>query len=47
MARGLGFRTLEAEVLADNHQMLEVFAHSGLPRRERVSDGLVHVEMDL
>ena len=47
MARELGYRTFEAEVLADNRQMLEVFAHSGLPLRERVRDGLVHVEMDL
>ena len=47
IARGLGYRTLEAEVLPDNRAMLEVFAHSGLACRERVVDGLVHVEMDL
>lgn len=47
IARGLGYRTFEAEVLPDNRQMLDVFAHSGLTRRERVLDGLTHVEMDL
>jgi len=47
MARELGYRAFEAEVLAGNRQMLEVFAHSGLPLRERVRGGLVHVEMDL
>lgn len=47
IARGLGYRTLEAEVLLDNRQMLEVFAHSGLPTRERMVDGLMHVEMAL
>lgn len=47
IARGLGIRTLVAEVLGDNRPMLDVFAHSGLPLRERVEEGVVHVEMAL
>ena len=47
IARELGYRAFEAEVLPENRQMLEVFAHSGLTPRERLRDGLVHVEMDL
>jgi GNAT superfamily N-acetyltransferase len=47
IARALGYQTLEAEVLPDNQKMLEVFAHSGLALREKRSDGLVHVELDL
>jgi GNAT superfamily N-acetyltransferase len=47
VARALGYHTLEAEVLPDNQRMLDVFAHSGLTLRERRSEGLVHVEMDL
>lgn len=40
-----GFRTLEAEVLPENHRMLEVFADSGLPLRVRAEPGVVHVRM--
>lgn len=47
IARGLGIRTLTAEVLGDNKAMLAVFAHSGLPLTQRVVDGVIHVEMAL
>lgn len=47
IARKLGYGAFEAEVLPSNRQMLEVFAHSGLPRKQRMVDGLVHVEMEL
>jgi len=44
---GLGITQFEAEVLADNRQMLEVFEHSGLAVSERVREGLIHVELGL
>jgi GNAT superfamily N-acetyltransferase len=47
IARGLGYRVFEAEVMPDNRQMLEVFEHSGLPMREVVREGVVHVELGL
>ena len=47
IASALGYTTLEAEVLPDNRPMLTVFAHSGLPIREQVRDGIVHVELTL
>lgn len=47
IARSLGIRYLDAEVLPGNRQMIDVFAHSGLPLTEQVRDGLVHVEMRL
>lgn len=39
-----GLETLEAEVLASNSAMLEVFAATRLPLHRRVSAGEVHVE---
>jgi RimJ/RimL family protein N-acetyltransferase len=47
IARAVGVSTLEADVLPDNTQMLEVFQHSGLSMEERVRDGVVHVRLDL
>lgn len=46
-ARTAGLDRLEAWVMPDNRLMLEVFAHSGLPRHERLEDALVHVTMEL
>jgi GNAT superfamily N-acetyltransferase len=46
-ARGAGLQRLEAWVMLDNRPMLEVFAHSGLPRHERLREGLVHVTLEL
>jgi GNAT superfamily N-acetyltransferase len=47
MARRVGYRGFEAEVLPDNRLMLEVFEHSGLSLRERVVEGVMHVELEL
>jgi len=47
IARELGIRWFDAEVLPGNTQMLEVFQHSGLPMVERAQEGLVHVELAL
>lgn len=46
-ARAHGFRTLTALVLPENHHMLEVFRHSGLPCDVRAEGGLFAVRMDL
>jgi nucleotide-binding universal stress UspA family protein/GNAT superfamily N-acetyltransferase len=40
-----GFDTLVAEVMPENHRMLEVFADSGLPLHVRAEPGVVHVRM--
>lgn len=40
-----GFAALEAEVLPDNHRMLDVFADSGLPLRLRAEPGVIHVRV--
>jgi GNAT superfamily N-acetyltransferase len=47
IARELGYSAFEAEVLPDNRLMLEVFQHSGLPVRQLVKEGVVHVELAL
>jgi GNAT superfamily N-acetyltransferase len=39
-----GITALEAEVLASNHPMLDVF-HAHGPCRERRDDGVIHVEL--
>ena len=46
-ARASGIARLEAWVMPDNRPMLDVFAHSGLPRHDRLEDGLVHVVLAL
>jgi GNAT superfamily N-acetyltransferase len=43
IARTGGITELEADVLAGNHQMLEVFAHSGFKVRRRLDSGVVHL----
>jgi|SRR5579863_3524990 len=43
IARAGGIAELEAEVLADNHQMLEVFAHSGFTIRRPLEPGVVNL----
>jgi hypothetical protein len=43
-ARDRGLRTLVAEVLPENAQMLAVLREHG-PCRERLRDGVVHVEV--
>lgn len=47
IARGLGYRLFEAEVLPDNRAMLDVFEHSGMARTEAIQAGVVHVELVL
>jgi GNAT superfamily N-acetyltransferase len=43
IARAGGIAELEAEVLSDNHQMLEVFAHSGFKIRHPLEPGVVNL----
>jgi acetate---CoA ligase (ADP-forming) len=40
-----GFDTLVAEVLPENHRMLDVFSDCGVPVHVRAEPGLVHVRM--
>ena len=43
IARNSGITELDASVLADNHQMLEVFAHSGFKIRNPIEPGVVNL----
>ena len=43
IARNSGITELEAVVLSDNHQMLEVFAHSGFKIRHPLEPGVVNL----
>src|SRR5262249_27107309 len=43
IARGLGIREFEAEVLGENNQMLDVFASSGFTVRRSLAGGTFHV----
>lgn len=43
LARDAGFEELEADVLADNQKMLEVFDSSGLGLRQAQGEGVVHI----
>jgi GNAT superfamily N-acetyltransferase len=43
IANANGITEFEADVLADNVRMLEVFAHSGLKIRRRFESGVVHL----
>jgi GNAT superfamily N-acetyltransferase len=48
IARSNGLTKLTALVLADNNKMLNVFAHSGLPLRQKFCDqGLLEIELTL
>ena len=46
-ARVVGIRRLVAETLAENHHMLDMFAHSGLPITRSMARGVVTVKMAL
>ena len=47
MARAKGVSHFEAEVLSENKAMLTVFLRSGLPMKQSVSSGTVHVCLSL
>ena len=47
IARQKGVSEFEAEVLAGNKGMLTVFSRSGLPMKQSVSGGTVHVTLSL
>jgi GNAT superfamily N-acetyltransferase len=47
LAREAGLSQLEADVLAENQSMLNVFHRSGLPLKQRREGGLVHVTLAL
>lgn len=47
IGRALGIERFEADVLADNTQMMEVFEHSGLPVASTVRDRVWRVVMTL
>ena len=46
-ARAVGIRRLVAETLAENHHMLDMFAHAGLPLTRTLDRGVVTVTMTL
>jgi GNAT superfamily N-acetyltransferase len=47
IARSKGIARFKAEVLAGNRSMMEVFARSGLPLKERREDGVIVASMTL
>jgi RimJ/RimL family protein N-acetyltransferase len=47
IAREKGVSRFEAEVLPQNKAMLAVFAHSGLPMKQELADGAIHVTLSL
>ncbi|WP_041440143.1 GNAT family N-acetyltransferase [Syntrophobacter fumaroxidans] len=47
IAREQGVLRFEAEVLAENRAMLTVFAHSGLPMKTSLEEGVVYVSLSL
>jgi RimJ/RimL family protein N-acetyltransferase len=47
IAREKGVRQFVAEVLPQNKAMLAVFARSGLPMKQSLSEGIVHVTLTL
>jgi len=47
IARHNGIREFQADVLSDNHQMLEVFADSGFPIRRTSDSGVVHLSLPI
>ena len=46
-ARDVGIERFVADVLPDNHRMLHLFRHTGLPIRRRFDAGVVHLVLDL
>lgn len=47
LAREKGISLFEAEILAENQAMIAVFARSGLPMKQSMSSGVVHVTLSL
>ena len=47
IARDKGVSMFEAEVLAGNKAMLNVFARSGLPMKQRLDGKVIHVMLEL
>ena len=47
IARDQGILNLEADVLLDNENMLDIFRHSGLELNTTTSKGVIHVEFSL
>jgi len=46
-ARAHGIETVEADVLGDNHQMIQVFRDSGFAIRQNLRAGVYHLTLDL
>lgn len=46
-ARLAAIQVFEAEVLAENRDMQDVFRHSGLPISTRLNQDVVHLELDI
>ena len=47
IARQNGVKRFDADVLPDNKAMRTVFARAGLPMRQRLDGGVVHLEIDV
>ena len=47
IARAAAISEFRASVLPDNHKMLRVLAHSGLPQEHTTEDGVVEVRLSL
>ena len=47
IGRKTGVETFEADVLGENRQMLEVFAHSGFPLKRSSESGVVHLSFPI
>jgi GNAT superfamily N-acetyltransferase len=45
IARAAGISHFHASVLSQNHKMLDVFSHSGLPQERAVEEGVVEVRL--
>lgn len=46
-ARAVGIARFHADTLGENHRMLKVFLHAGLPVRQHFEDSLVHLTLEL
>lgn len=47
IARKNGLQHFVAEVLAENHSLLQVLSDGGWPRTRHLEDSVLHVEIDL
>ncbi|MBI3654689.1 MAG: GNAT family N-acetyltransferase [Acidobacteria bacterium] len=47
VAAANGFTVLEADVMAENQKMLEVFRHSGFAVKTKVEAGQIHIEFPI